>query len=158
METVLTTAGALCVALVISALFELLVPKGSFERLMKLALSVFILILLIMPFARGKIVFDNFFLENRGKSQSEMLAEQTRQRVIEVTTDNIKYACENLLKNNGYTPVNIYIETHIDENDSISINKARFIVAHGDKSEAEKSELEKTLADELGVTPEVTFN
>ncbi|MDF1496209.1 stage III sporulation protein AF [Caproiciproducens sp. CPB-2] len=154
MNAVREWSAAICMAALVAAMLQGLVPSGSMERMVKFVIGAFVICALIVPLA--KIVPEismsiqtdsdspvNSQLEKTVEKQYSAAAQESITNLVVSELNNIDIKCKN---------VNVIMDTN--EDGSISINKVVVILAKGYGKDREKASahLEKTLGLKMEVS------
>lgn len=145
---------AICMAALVAAMMQSLVPNGSMERMVRFVIGAFIICALIVPITKivpqisvtlqkSASTQDNTQFKGTVEKQLYTAAQQSITNLVVAELNNMNIKCEN---------VNVIMDTN--EDGSISINKVVVILAKGYGTDRQKAlaQLEKT----LGVKMEVT--
>jgi hypothetical protein len=154
MNAVKEWSAAICMAALVAAMMQSLIPGGSMERMVKFVIGAFVICALIVPLAKiaPKISASMQQNENKpGNSQLEATvekqfssaAQESITNLVMTELNNINIKCKN---------VNVIMDTN--EDGSISINKVVVILAKGHGADCEKASahLEKTLGLKMEVS------
>lgn len=154
MNVVREWSTAICMAALVAAILQSLIPNGSMERMVKFVIGAFVICALIVPITKiipiikinlqeTTSVNDSPNLKGTVEKQLHSAAQDSITNLVNTELNNIDIKCKN---------VNVIMDTNDDG--SISINKVVVILAKGYGGETQKASahLEKT----LGIKTEVT--
>jgi stage III sporulation protein AF len=154
MNAVKEWSAVICMAALIAAMLQNLVPSGSMQRMVKFVIGVFIICVLIVPLKKITPIIqldidedtnsiNNSQLKNTVDNQYSLAVKESITNLVMTELNSINIKCKN---------VNVIMDTNEDK--CISINKVVVNLAKGYDSECKKAEnhLEKV----LGLKTEVT--
>ena len=106
-------------------------PSMKFERLMRLAITAFLILSFLMPFTRG--VQLHFPALPSQQDSRELLQKQARDLLekeqIDAAAAQVKAALDKGLREKGYVFKEIEVSMNIDEKDNIVINEIKVVGA-----------------------------
>lgn len=154
MNAVKEWSAVICMAALIAAMLQNLVPSGSMQRMVKFVIGVFIICVLIVPLKKITPIIqldidedtnsiNNSQLKNTVDNQYSLAVKESITNLVMTELNSINIKCKN---------VNVIMDTNEDKR--ISINKVVVNLAKGYGSECKKAQnhLEKV----LGLKTEVT--
>ena len=143
-------SGLICLVSMASILFELILPPGKMEKMMHMVLSVFMICMIIYPFADRKNRLDlNIKKISSGYIDKEKtkFIKKINEQIEYLAQENIKRVVAGVLKDNNtkYEKIEIFMDT--DEDRNISIIKCRIHLNTSDFNLKEKvrGDVEKKL-------------
>ena len=154
MNAVKEWSAVICMAALIAAMLQNLVPSGSMQRMVKFVIGVFIICVLIVPLKKITPIIqldidedtnstNNSRLKGTVENQYSSAVKESITNLVITELNSLNIKCKN---------VNVIMDTNEDKR--ISINKVVVNLAKGYDSECKKAEnhLEKV----LGLKTEVT--
>ncbi len=145
---------AICMAALVAAMLQSLVPNGSMERMVKFVIGAFIICAIIVPLTKivpqisvtlqeSATSQDNSQFKGTVEKQLSTAAQDSITNLVVAELNNMNIKCKN---------VNVIMDTN--EDGSISINKVVVILAkgYGEDSQKASAHLEKTLGIKMEVT------
>lgn len=120
METIRQWAVSICITLVATAIFSMLIPKGNMEKVMKFMLSIFFISCLLAPFLGGMPQID-LAAEAAELTNYTAINEQMQDQIRQLSEANLCRAIDEMLQQEGYQAKKVEAEVNILEDDSISI-------------------------------------
>lgn len=146
----------ICMAALIAALLQYLLPGGSMERMAKFVTGAFFLCVLIVPIANIAPQISSAFWQNTQtdpdtefssmvEGQIQDTAQQSIRNLIIAELEKIQIKCKN---------VSVIMDT--DETSSIVINKVVVVLASGEESNITRAK--EHLSSVLGLQTEVTVD
>ncbi len=151
MEQIRTWAVNLCVTLLVTGIFSMLVPNGNLEKVMKFGISTFFLCCLLLPFVHTVPSLASSVSESVVLPQTDRIEETMAEQLLSLSRYNMQQLVEQTLKRNGIEPKKIAVDVHISESNCVSIN--RIVVFTDDLQPNQAAEIKKILEKEIGMTP-----
>jgi stage III sporulation protein AF len=157
MEAIRQWATSICVTIVIVAIFSMLVPKGSMEKVVKFTVSVFFLISLLYPLMTniGDFTLDVSAEYTEGKQDTSQLEESMNQKLLDITQAKIVRQLEQILHNNEIETKKIEVIININEDNSILISK--LVIKLDSSYKSEESKIKKIVKEETQKAPEIEY-
>ena len=157
MEAIKTIGMSICITLVVTSIFSMLVPDTKLDKVIKFAISLFFLTSLISPFFTSDIKFridvDNLMPEKTVTS----LDEATQTQFLSLATKNIESAVLRILKNDGINVQKVEVLVNKTEDSNISITKLMVYIDNDTLNLSRR--IEDLVKKEVGITPSiVTLN
>ena len=140
MDLIYGFAACLCITLLGTGAFTLLVPKGSLEGTVKFALSLFLVAGFLLPFF-GKAPD----WEQPAADVTEMVDDVSQ----EVTQTMVNQQITLLLEQEGYSPQKVDSRIHTTSEGSIEITELNLWMPASEKSQG--SAIRQILAQQLGL-------
>lgn len=155
MELIKDYALSLCMTLIGTGIFSMLIPGKSMEKVLKFALSLFFLSCLVLPVLEGEVSFSfsDSGLSNLDTENQKNLEAQSEEVFLNLAEDNIAHEIELLLEVKGVQAEEIEVSIHIDEENNIDINKCD-IYLNGDQ-DVTAGDLSFYLQKETGIKPNI---
>ncbi len=161
MELIRNWATVVCITLVVTILFSMLVPKGSMERVLQFSISLFFIVSFITPFITQ---FSSFRLDVSASAQVEesnlesvsALEESFEQKLLELTKENLEEKGKGFLEEIGVRCQKISVSINKEEDDSITISKITVWLDNAYQSR--QAEIEEKLTEEMMARPELIFS
>ncbi len=154
MNTIREIGISICVTAVAAAIFQGLIPKSNLEKTIRFVLSVFLLSCLIVPLTQldfsslgdSLTVFqtDDHVKENN-------LQDTVNQKLTELTEESVAQTMRLTLEENGIEVERIQVETTIEEDNSIMINRVIISVQTDDYQAASELADRLTNGDETRI-------
>lgn len=149
---------SICITIIISIIYSMLVPKGNMEKTVRFTLSVFFLTCLVSPFITNPPQF-NLDLDRFASTQNIEDYEVVKSTIEEYKNGTEKIMSIKLgekLRELEFRVTKIEVEVDLNfETQAIKVNSIKLV---GDKTqESRKMELEKVVKSELGVVPEIEY-
>ncbi|MBE6818067.1 MAG: hypothetical protein E7517_02755 [Ruminococcaceae bacterium] len=125
MNTLRIWASALSAAAILCAAVAYFKPHMRFEKVLKLALSAFLMTVLLTPFCgKNKIDIASFFPdESVAAAQQSDARDFLNEQQLNAAAQAIKQELGEHLKRKGYAFEEIALSMNIDEDNNISINE-----------------------------------
>lgn len=133
-----------CITLIASVIFSLLLPKGSAGKTGRLVITVFIIISLTLPLKSGAFDFD--FSGSGFYEQSENNLKEAS--YSDIIAANIK----NTLSSNGIDGSGVNVDASVS-GDEITVERVRIFVP----DDCDKEKVKELVFDSLGINAEVYF-
>lgn len=139
MDTIRQIATSICITMVATGIFSMLVPNRSMQKTLKFTISLFFLCCVVIPFVDAEIEWESLAA---GASTDEQVSvsyeEQVNKQLLEMTKSNLSENIRQELERSGIEAENVVVSAHIDEMNSISINEINLVLRSGDAAQAEK--------------------
>lgn len=145
----------ICLILITTGVFSILVPKSSMEKVMKFAISLFFLAGIVIPIVQGKFDFSFEIDEIQGAEYQAQIEENTKNTITILSEKKIESEVKKILKENDINCTKVDISIHIDKDDSIDISK--FIVTLSKEEVLDLTTVEQLIVKEVGVKPNVVL-
>lgn len=154
MDTIRTLGMSLCLTVVITALFSMLIPDTKLDKVLKFAISLFFLTSLVSPFLSGNLDFHIAVDASADPPSNTQLEESMAEQFSGLAAQRISAAVEGVLETAGIFAQNVRVETTISEDGSISISELTVTISPADVDW--KMEIIDILRRETGITPVIT--
>ncbi|WMJ23025.1 stage III sporulation protein AF [Paludicola sp. MB14-C6] len=153
MEGIRTIGMSMCITLVVTSIFSMLIPDSKLDKVLKFAISLFFLTSIISPFFTSKIDFgvdfNNMVMEQTNTKMDKAVEEQ----FFSLAQKNIASTLERYLKNEEISVRKIEVFVNKTADNNISISK---LMVYIDASQENKvSKIESLVKREVGVTPSI---
>jgi hypothetical protein len=144
---------SLCMTLIATGIFSMLIPGKSMEKVLKFALSLFFLSCLVLPVLQGEVRFSftDSDLSEWDTQYPEELEQKSNEAFLKLTETNLSHEIELLLEVKGIKTEKIEVSIHIDEENNIDISKCDIYLSGGQNIVA--GDLAFYLQKETGVKP-----
>jgi len=155
MEQIKEWAVNVCITLIATGVFSMLIPQGSMEKVMRFGVSTFFLCCLILPFWVGMPSFD-WETEVSASIRTEELEEGMEEQMKELSRYNIEQVIDRLLSQEEIQAEKIEADIHISEENRVFINSVTVVLAAEQKDKMSK--VKEQIKEQLGIEPKVTFS
>ncbi|MBW7573466.1 stage III sporulation protein AF [Caproiciproducens faecalis] len=154
MNAVREWSAAICMAALVAAMLQGLVPNGSMERMVKFVIGAFVICALIVPLAKIAPKISMSFQEDAGSPANSQLEKTVEKQYSAAAQESITNLVVTELNNINIKCKNVNVIMDTNEDGSISINKVVVILAKGYGADCEKAsaQLEKTLGLKMEVS------
>lgn len=154
MDTIREWAASICITLVATSIFSMLIPHGGMEKVMKFAISTFFISCLLSPFWSG---LPNLSWEAEAAIQSDYsgISSQMNEQVIRLSEANLRRVIGEILEENGIKTEKISPQVHISDDGSISISKVMVELAEDENKNVQS--VQELIEQETGLEAEVTW-
>lgn len=154
MNAVKEWSAAICMAALVAAMLQGLVPGGSMERMIKFVIGAFVICALIVPLAKIAPKISMNVQENVSSPVNSQLEGTVEKQLSSAAKESITNLVVSELNNIGIKCKNVNVIMDTNEDGSISINKVVVILAKGSGTVCEKvsARLEKTLGLKMEVS------
>ena len=156
MAWVQSVAGSVCAALVLTGLFSVLIPGRSMERTVRMVVGLFFLCSVAFPVAQGD--WDEVLAgwdAPQAAEEPSALSGTVEERVLALTEENLEEQAALLLEQNGIEVRQVEAGVHIEEDNSIRINRMRILLAG--QSVLRAPAAEELITEQFGFRPEVDW-
>lgn len=122
MNVVREWAVSICITLVATSVFSMLIPHGGMEKVMKFAVSAFFISCLLSPFWSG---LPNLNWEAEAAIQTDYgdISSRLNEQVVRLSEANLRRVIGKILEENDIKAEKISPQVHILDDGSISISK-----------------------------------
>lgn len=159
MEGIRRIAVSLCLTLLLSGLFSLLIPKGGLEKVMKFALGIFFLSCLVLPFVEGDLDFSFSLSSENSSFSAETVEEGVEKSLIGIGEQRVEEEIEGILTEHRISFQKVEVKIHIDGEKNITISEIRITLPESGSSQQTDSltgeEVANLVEREAGIRPEV---
>ena len=149
MDLIYGFAACLCITLLGTGAFTLLVPKGSLEGTVKFALSLFLVAGFLLPFFGKAPNWEQFWNSSRWEQPAADVTEMVDEVSQEVTQAMVNQQITLLLEQEGYSPQKVDSRIHTTSEGSIEITELNLWMPASEKSQG--SAIRQILAQQLGL-------
>lgn len=157
MNTLRTIGYAICVTLVVTSIFMMLLPSGHMTKIVKFAVHLFLLIAIVAPFIGSPIDFsakaEAFTWEQNETAKS--LNELADEQLLRSFEKSLRLQAEAVFKKYEIAPEKIEFNMNVRSDRSIDISKLEILLKGSDKDRCGKAVRE--LNEMFGVTAVLTF-
>lgn len=148
MDLIYGFAACLCVTLLGTGAFSLLVPKGNLERTVKFALSLFLVAGFLLPFFQNAPNWSKLWEDSRWEQPAQDLNQLVNDVSLEVTQTMVNEQIALLLEQEGYSPQKVDSRIHTSSDGSIEITELNLWMPESEKSQG--SAVRRILAEQAG--------
>lgn len=158
MDSIRSAAVSLCIALVATGIFSMLLPNGGWNRFAKFGVQLFLLLSLVSPFFSGDINWTmetGELLEEADSARTEMSA-LAEEQLLENFSENLEQSAREILENAGFSPLEIEARVHIADEQRIDISELNITLPEEEKSRGDQAA--QLIAEAFGAEPQLTFS
>lgn len=132
---------SLCIAGVVSAVYRMLAPSGTFDRQLRLLIALFFLLAIVTPFLGGRMRLDTLAVAGTGRESSSMQLENAvNAQLASQAAGNLERTLRQTLEEAGGSVAEIRADVHIGEGYSISISEIQLVLRRDSALSAEQAE------------------
>lgn len=129
---------ALCVVLVVTGIFLILLPSGNTVKTAKFSVNLFLIISVINPFFNKKIDFSSVYdYEIKENIVYENLNDLYNSKVLESFENELKNRIETVFLKYDIIPKKINVIMNVKTNKSIDINKIEITLKSSDRMKSD---------------------
>lgn len=156
MNSVREWSTIICLAALVAALLQSLVPNGSMERMVKFVIGAFMICAMIVPLTKIVPQISVDIQQNTRTQDNTQLKSTVEKQLSDAAQESITNLVTEELNNMGIKCKNVHVMMDTKEDGSISINKVVVNLAkeYGADMEKASAHLEKT----LGIKTEVSVD
>ena len=157
METIKSWATVICITLILTTIFSMLVPKGSMEKIIQFTISMFFIVSFITPFLTKlpSLSLDVEAAATPQTRETQSLEDSMKQKLLELTASNLEVKANGFLEEIWVQAEKIAVLINNETDDRITISK---ITVWLDKSYRDQaSRIEAKLKEEMMTQPELCF-
>ena len=152
-SVVKNAALSICGTMIITGIFMMIVPSASQNRTIRLAVSVFFLLSLAVPFGEKAEWQEPFSFDERSSSFSGMA--DLEQSLLNDFSGRLEKQALAILREENIEPLDITFAMHIDEENCISITGLDLLLKESDA--ARSAEALRRLNETFGLTVTLTL-
>lgn len=154
LDGIRTIGMSICITLVVTSLFSMLIPNTKLEKVLKFAISLFFLTGLISPFFSSDLNFhiDMEDLAPQTNSQSQ-LKTSAESQFASLAAKNLESSIDRMLKTEGIKTEKIKVLINKNDDDNISINKLMVYIDNENINKATR--IESIIKKEVGIVPSI---
>ena len=146
----------LCLAGIGLAIYKMMVPSGTYEKQIRVLVSLVFILGVISPFARGEISIpvsaNNELIESIEYARIE---EQANSYLKSHFTTNLESALIKVLEEKGIDVDKISVNVDISEEYSISINEVRVLISNNADTGAVKAAIIKEVGEDTEIQVDI---
>lgn len=148
-------AESVCITLIITGIFSLLIPSNTLEKVIKFAIGLFFISSLVLPFTKQQLDFSFDFQQEQQSMQNQMLEQGVENYFITIAEQKLESQIQTLLESNQIFPESVRFQIHIAEDNSIDINE--ICVTLSEKYQFEQEKVISLIEKEAGLVPKVVI-
>lgn len=155
MEQIKQWAVNICITLIVTGVFSMLIPQGNMEKVMRFAVSTFFLCCLLLPFFTGLPELEWEWEIETYSAAADPLESTVKEQLQALSERNVERVVREMLENAGITAEKIEADIHISEENSVSISRVTVVL----KESAGKSvtEIAGWIKQQTGLDADVTI-
>ncbi len=141
MNSLRETGYIICVVLVITGIFLMLLPSGNTVKSVRLAIHLFLIISIVAPIFNVRTDFSKFSYDyelNENKAYNN-LTELYNKEIIESFKRELLITAKSVFEKYDIVPEKIEIMTNVNDNQSIDITSVNITLNNSDKNKSEKA-------------------
>lgn len=141
MNSLRETGYIICVVLVITGIFLMLLPSGNTVKSVRLAIHLFLIISIVAPIFNVRTDFSTFSYDyelNENKAYNN-LTELYNKEIIESFKKELLITAKSVFEKYDIVPEKIEIMTNVNDNQSIDITSVNITLNNSDKNKSEKA-------------------
>lgn len=152
MEAIRSIAVSVCITMAVTGILSILIPSKSMEKTIKLAVGLFFLSSIVLPFTNGQLSFD-FDLEIPDEQViHEDLEVSIQQNMQALTEQRLEQAATELLGQEKIIPEKVEVNINIAEDNSITITKVKMMLSPQDRKR--EAGITPLIKEKFGIEPE----
>ena len=158
MDTVRSVAASLCVTLIATGIFSMLLPNAGWNRFAKFGVRLFLLLSLVSPFLSGNIDWDLAAASYQPEADAvrSALSELSERQLLETFAANLEESARETLESAGIVPDKIAAAVHIADEQRIDITAIEITLPEGQRARAE--EAAGLISETFGMQPQILFS
>lgn len=150
MEGIKTIGISICVVLVITSIFSMLMPSEKLGKVLKLTLSLFFIASIITPIASGEVKF-NLTLPKESKAVQYQMDLYANESFVSLAQTNLENSLMRILEQKGLAVQKVKVSINKIGKDNISISEVLITAS----SELDEKQIKSVVKQEIGVEPEL---
>ena len=158
MDTVRSVAASLCVTLIATGIFSMLLPNAGWNRFAKFGVRLFLLLSLVSPFLSGNIDWDLAAASYQTEADAvrSALSGLSERQLLETFAANLEESARETLESAGIVPDKIAAAVHIADEQRIDISELNITLPEEEKSRGDQAS--QLIAEAFGTEPQLTFS
>lgn len=153
METIKAIGFSICITIVVTSIFSMLLPNTKLDKVIKFAISLFFLTGIISPFFSSDLKF-HVDIEDVISNQNITKLDQTFEtQFISAAQTNLESSIQRMLKKDGANVIKVEILINKMGEDNISISKLMVYIDKDSNNSSKK--IEEIVKKEVGITPTI---
>ncbi len=153
MEAIKTIGMSICITLVVTSIFSMLVPDTKLDKVLKFSISLFFLTSLISPFFSSNINFKIDVDDLIPEQTQTRLEEATQNQFLTLAKKNIENSLVRILKNDNIKVEKVEVLVNKTKDSNISITKLMVYIDNETLNSTRM--IENIVKKEVGITPSV---
>lgn len=146
----------LCLAGIGLAIYKMMVPSGTYEKQIRVLVSLVFVLGVISPFAKGDISLPVSANSDLSENIEYLRIEEQANTYLELHfTTNLETALLKVLEEKDVAVNKISVNVDISKDYSISINEVRVLISNNDESAVVKAIIQKEVGEDTDVLVEV---
>lgn len=146
----------LCLAGIGLAIYKMMVPSGTYEKQIRVLVSLVFILGVISPFAKGEI---SLHVSANGELVESVeyarIEEQANSYLKSHFTTNLETSLVKVLEEKGLAVDKISVNVDISKEYSISINEVRVLTSNKADTEAIKAAIKKEVGDDTDIQVDI---
>lgn len=155
MNTLRAIGYAICVTLVVTSIFLMLLPSGRMTKIVKFAVHLFLLIAVVTPFLGQPMDFSAEAFTWEQNDTAKSLSELADEQLLRSFDKSLRLQAEAVFKKYGIAPEKITFHMNVQSDRSIDISKLEILLKGTDKDRCDKAVAE--INEMFGVTALLEF-
>lgn len=157
MEIVRNFAISICITIVATGIFSMLIPNGTMEKVVKFTVSLFFLLSIIIPFVTGLKDFKVEYVSGEVlQENNKQLENNINENILNITKSKLEQSIVDILKKNDILVKKVFVDINIIDKSSIDISKIEIYIDSEQKDK--QNQIEQIIKKEVEVTPEIIVN
>lgn len=153
METIKAIGFSICITIVVTSIFSMLLPNTKLDKVIKFAISLFFLTGIISPFFSSDLKF-HVDIEDVISNQNTTKLDQTFEtQFISAAQTNLESSIQRMLKKDGINVIKVEVLINKMNEDNISISKLMVYIDKDTNNSSKK--IEEIVKKEVGITPTI---
>ena len=154
----------LAIAVVITSLFELIIPKGNLKKYIKIVLGLYVVFSIISPFVNSNALYDikeDFKIKNEIAENQIVTSQKSMDNRLQILyVDELKKDITKKIEENGYKIQSINVDANLNADEKQvgieDINKVEINVNNKKTEKGEENEDIKKIKNMLAQTYEIS--
>lgn len=156
MEAIRNIGISICISMVVTSIFSMLVPDTKMDKVLKFAISLFFLTSIISPFMTNKITFTMDFSEVAKVEAHSNLIDTSNKQFSELAATNLERSITKILISEGIAVQKIVVTINKSGTADISISK--LIIYLDGTNDDRLGDIENIVKREVGITPTIIIS
>lgn len=150
MEGIKIIGTSICITLVATTIFSMLVPNSKLDKVLRFAISLFFLTSLISPFTTAKLDFSIDLSDIESERGQYQLQAEVDKQFSALAQKNLENSLGRILQTNGINVEKVVVLINKSDIDNISITKLTVYTDGGDNQK-----INEIIKKEVGIMPKI---
>lgn len=143
----------MCMVLIITGIFSILVPKSNMDKVIKFVITLFFLSGIVIPIAKGQFDFSFEYSDFKLDKVNASVTDNTKNTITILSEKKLENTSKQILNKNNIECKKVDMDIHILEDDSIDITKFKIYLPRTEQINLKKAQ--DLILKEVGIKPNI---